>query len=135
VPSSGQRPEFLVDRSLGRYAVPDAIRAEGYVVHTLFSVYGYREQDVADEEWLRDAGMAGRIVLTKDERIRRRPYEIKAIVTARVRAFVLTKGGLRAAGQATYFLNNMPRIVEACEAAGPLIYAVYEHQIRRVWPR
>jgi hypothetical protein len=32
-------PEFFTDRSLGRKAVPDALRASGLVVHTMASVY------------------------------------------------------------------------------------------------
>jgi hypothetical protein len=135
VPSSVQQLEFLVDRGLGRYAVPEAIRAREDVVHTLSSVYGIREQDIADAEWLRDAGTAGWVVLTKDQRIRRRPLEIAAVVAAGVRAFVLAKGELRAADQAAYFLNNMPHIVETCHRPGPVIYAVHEHRIQLLWPR
>jgi PIN domain-containing protein len=135
VQSSGPQLEFLVDRGLGRYAVPGAIRARGYVVHTLSSVYGAREQDLDDAEWLRDAGTAGWVVLTKDQRIRRRPLEIAAVAVSGVRAFVLAKGQLRATDQAAYFLNNMSQIVEACRRPGPLIYAVHEHRIRLLWPQ
>ena len=53
-------PEFFVDRSLGRYTVPEAIREAGFVVHTLASVYGeQRGQDIADVEWLERAGAEG----------------------------------------------------------------------------
>lgn len=133
--SSASQPEFLVDRSLGRYAVPDAIRAKGYVVHTLSSVYGSREQDLDDTEWLRDAGAAGWVVLTKDQRIRRRPLEIAAIVSSGVRCFVLAMGELRAANQVECFLANMPLILEVCRRPGPVIYAVREHGLRPLWPR
>jgi len=33
-------PQFFADRSLGRHLLPDALRAEGHVAHTLASVYG-----------------------------------------------------------------------------------------------
>jgi uncharacterized protein with PIN domain len=134
VPSSDPPPEFLVDRSLGRYTVPNALRARGLVVHTLASVFGPREQTIRDEEWLRTAGRAGWIVLTKDERIRRRPLEVTSIVDARVRAFVLTKGQLQSSDQVRYLLNNMARLLEVARLPGPLIYAIYEHHVRRVWP-
>ena len=49
-------PEFFVDRSLGRYTVPEAIRAAGFVVHTLASVYGEQQgQAVPDERWFATA--------------------------------------------------------------------------------
>lgn len=46
--------------------------------------------DAPDEEWLADVGARGWVVLTKDERIRRRPLERQALAAAGVRAFVLT---------------------------------------------
>jgi hypothetical protein len=39
----------FVDRNLGRYAVPEALRTEGLEVHTMQSVYGDdAEETVAD---------------------------------------------------------------------------------------
>jgi hypothetical protein len=35
-----QLPEFFIDRSLGRRHLADALRAQGFVVHTMASVYG-----------------------------------------------------------------------------------------------
>lgn len=35
-------PEFFVDPSLGRKRVPEALRAEGLVLHTMAEVYGER---------------------------------------------------------------------------------------------
>jgi hypothetical protein len=56
-------PEFFVDRSLGRHIVPDAIRALGFVVHTMAEVYpGGEDESVADGRWIADA--AGRVAPT-----------------------------------------------------------------------
>src|SRR2546422_93749 len=73
-------PEFFVDRSLGRHLLPDALRAAGFVVHTMVSVFGSdAEQKVDDVEWLQLAGDRNWLVLSKDARIRKRPHEIAEI--------------------------------------------------------
>jgi PIN domain-containing protein len=47
-------PEFFIDRSLGRRAVPEALQACGLVVHTTAAVYGEQVgQGLRDETWLR----------------------------------------------------------------------------------
>lgn len=128
-------PEFFVDRSLGRYVVPDAIRAAGFTVHTLSSVYGEQEgQHVPDERWLRDAGEQGWVVLFKDDRIRRRTAELGALSEAGVRAFCLTSASLRGTEQAERFVGNLNRIVQRARQPGPFIYGVYADGLRLLWP-
>jgi hypothetical protein len=134
VPPSPRPPEFFVDRGLGRVVVADAIRERGHVVRTMAEVYGDREQQVADEEWLSEAGRRGWIVLTKDRRIRRRRPEIEAIARHGVSAFVLARGSLGAVAQADCFVTNLERIVEAAGAPGPCVYEVRPASIRRLWP-
>lgn len=105
--------------------MPEAIGAAGYVVHTLASVYGEQEgQHVEDERWLHDAGAADWVVLLKDDRIRRRPAEVEALVAARVRAFCLTNAQLRGDEQAARFTTNINRIVERARQPGPYVYGV-----------
>jgi hypothetical protein len=90
------QPEFFIDRSLGRKAVPEALRACGLVVHTMASVYGEGiGQGLKDETWLRDVGRRGWVVLMKDDAIRRRPLERDALIGGGVRAFCLTNAQLR----------------------------------------
>lgn len=130
------RPELFVDRSLGRYAVPNAMSAHGFTVHTLASVYGEREgQAVADEEWLALAGDRNWVVLMKDDRIRRRPAERDALVAGGVRAFCLTNAQLRGHEMAQRFVTNRHRIVRRAGEPGPYIFGVYEGGLRRLWPR
>jgi hypothetical protein len=70
----GVPPEFFIDRSLGRHAVPAALREAGLTVHTMADVYGERVgQRLDDEEWLRAAGQRGWAVLMTDAKIRYRP--------------------------------------------------------------
>jgi hypothetical protein len=54
------------------------LRELGHTIHTLESVYGEaKARTVDDTEWLNLAGEHGWIVLTKDKRIRRNPYEFR----------------------------------------------------------
>src|SRR4051812_44686675 len=123
-------PEFFIDRSLGRKAVPDALRACGLVVHTMASVYGEKAgQGLRDETWLRDAGQRGWVVLMKDDAIRRRPAERDALNEGGVRAFCLTNAQLRGEEQARRFVENRHRILRQARQAGPYIYGVYDGRI------
>ena len=125
---------FLVDRSLGRNIVPNALRANGHTVHTLQSVYGAEEQLLADTKFLRDAGRNGWAVLTADARIRYRPHELAVLQAERGRLFTLSSGNLTGADQARRFVSNMAAIERACRREGPFIYVVYESRIEKRWP-
>ena len=57
------------------------------------------------------AGERNYIVLTKDQRIRRRPLEILAIRTAKVRAVILTVKGAKGPEIAEVVLNSSRRFV------------------------
>lgn len=102
--------------------MPTALAEAGFVVHTLRSVYGEtKAQEIDDAEWLVDAGRLGWIVLAKDERIRRRPAELEAIVAARVKAFYLTSGGITGPEQAALLLTHIHRIIQRATRAGPMV--------------
>ena len=63
------------------------LRKAGAVVHVMANVYGERiGQGLADEEWLRDAGERGWVVLMKDAKIRYRPAELQVVVDHGLRA-------------------------------------------------
>ncbi|MCI0636287.1 MAG: hypothetical protein L0206_20590 [Actinobacteria bacterium] len=71
-------------------------------------------QDTDDEVWLEEAGRRGWIVLTKDERIRRKPGAQSVIVQFGARCFVLhpTKG-MKAEEMADVLVDALPRILAA----------------------
>jgi PIN like domain len=129
------RLEFFVDRSLGRHRVAQALRSAGWTLRTHHEVYGARDEDVPDVEWLEFCGRKGLPVLTKDRRIRHRPAEIQAIRRFGVRLFAVTAGSLTAAEQAARFDRSRERIEEACAEAGPFIYSVQADRIVRIFPR
>jgi hypothetical protein len=134
VSHSPQLLEFFVDRSLGRHRVAEALRRAGWTLRTHHEVYGDRDEEVPDVEWLELCGREGLPVLTKDRRLRYRPVEITAIRRFGVRAFVVTGGSLRAVEQAARFDRSRQRIEEACAAAGPFVYAVQADRIVRIFP-
>ena len=69
----GQLPKFFLDRSLGRKAVPEAVRAAGWGLVTLADHYGIpADEQVADTEWIEEAARRGWPILMKDQRIRHR---------------------------------------------------------------
>jgi hypothetical protein len=134
---SASPPEFFLDRSIGRRVVPDALRAAGAVLHVMADVYGERiGQGLADEEWLRDAGNRGWVVLMKDAKIRYRPAELQVVINHGLRAFCLTNANLRGVEMAERFVENLPRIVRIAEQKrGPYIYGVYSDAVRPLWPK
>lgn len=134
MPPSPSPPEFFLDRSLGGRDVADALRDAGWIIRTHVEVYGDRDQNVHDVEWLELCGRENWPTLTMDRRIRYRPAEIAAIRRHRVKAFALTSGNLTAAEQAERFLGNGRRIETACGQPGPFLYAVHAKQIVRVFP-
>jgi hypothetical protein len=71
---------FFPDRSLGRKAVPEALRAEGWDVITLAEHYGMpADEQVADTDWIEEAAQREWPILLKDKRIRHRQAEITAV--------------------------------------------------------
>jgi hypothetical protein len=75
VSSPGQpQPRFFLDRSLGRKAVPEALRAGGWNIVTLAEHYGTpADERVADVDWIQESA---RRVLHSPFRGRRPPGDI-----------------------------------------------------------
>jgi hypothetical protein len=93
-----QPPRFFLDRSLGRKAVPEALRADGWDVITLAEHYGMpADEQVTDTDWIEEAAKHGWPILMKDKRIRHRQAEITAVTEHKARCFVITRGDLPSA--------------------------------------
>jgi hypothetical protein len=126
-------PVFLIDRSLGRHRVPDGLRRAGWHVVTLAEHYGEpHAQAVPDEAWLRLAGEQGWAVLMKDDRIRYRESERRALAVAGVNAFCLASGNLRAEEMITMFLRHAGAIQAACAVAGPSLHVLSRTGMRQI---
>jgi hypothetical protein len=117
-------PELVLflDECLGSTDVPAALRAKGIRVELLHEHFDLATQDT---DWLSEVGRRGWIVLTKDQRIRRRRVEIEALQAANVAAFVLTSGNLTGAATAAAFVVAWPRIQKTVhDYALPFVAAV-----------
>jgi hypothetical protein len=126
---------FFVDRSLGRRAVPTALRDAGFQVVVHDDVFAVNTDD---EVWLGQAGRQGWIVLMKGDRIRYRPRERAALEEAGVQAFALTNAGLTGEGQAHLLRTHAERIERFCaHHTGPFVVGVYQQPpfLRPLYPR
>ena len=133
--SSQPPPEFFVDRSLGRYVVADAVRAQGYVVRTMADVYPDGEDEqVSDVRWIADADRNGWVVLTKDERITRHADEQDALLKSSLRVFAIGNQGLTGPVMAGYYTTNINRIVRKSRKPGPFVEVVQRDRVERRWP-
>ena len=75
-----------------------------------------------DEDWLREIGPRGWVVLTKDRGIRYRAPALAAIRMSSVRMFVLTAGDLQGSEMGAIFARALPRIAAvARRELGPFI--------------
>ena len=102
-----QPPPLFIDRSLGRHAIPDALRMQGVEVHVHDDDF---PQDARDEEWLPEVGRRGWAVITKDAKIRYRLTEQAALIAGGVRAFILTRGDLTGPEMAGIVVAALPHI-------------------------
>jgi hypothetical protein len=119
-----EQPVFFVDRSLGRIDVPGALRAAGCNCRVHDEHF---DQHTEDEVWLSEVAARNWVVLTKDERIRYRPLELKALESAGLRAFIMICGNMRGTETAAILLKAMPRILNlVAKETGPFIYYVYK---------
>lgn len=109
-------PPLFVDRSLGRHVIPDALRALGAEVHAHDDHF---PQNAPDDVWLPIVGNRGWAVLTKDTKIRLRDTELAALVSGRVRAFVLTSGDMTGPEIARVLSLALPRIARFCHRHDP----------------
>jgi hypothetical protein len=129
-------PEFFVDRSLGRHIVAGAIRALGYVVYSMADVYPDGEdQRVADAQWIAEADERGWVVLSKDERITRRPDEQAALAASQLRVFALGTQSMTGPEMAARYVANIHRMVQRSRKPGPFVDIVRPDSVERRWPK
>ena len=136
-PANSKRPpKYFVDRSLGRYEVPAALRRAEIDLVTM------AEQKLPDEEWLADVRREHWVVLTKDTNLTRSQAngnpsrELAALMASEALVFCLMTAKLSGAEQAQIFLNNWRKVDSvATSRNGPLVYGLYSRQpMRQVWP-
>ena len=102
----------------GRRVIPNALRDAGVRVEIHDDHFS---QGAQDQVWLAEAGERGWVVLTKDNHLRYRKVETNALISANVRAFVLTaRGDLSGAEIGQIFVKALPTIRRLCATgSGP----------------
>jgi hypothetical protein len=90
-------PVLFLDECLGSTDVPRVLREKGIRVEFMRDHFGL---STPDADWLREVGRRGWVVLTKDQRIRRRQAEFQALLEAVVLEDGVGRAGARIAGRA-----------------------------------
>jgi hypothetical protein len=138
VPSTRRRrrdqppPEFFIDRSLGRYKVPEQLRALGFVVYAIFDVYPDTEESERDPDWISEQTRLGRVLICRDKL--RHPGERDAVMQNSARMFRVGNSARNGTEQGEYLANNIHRIVQRSQKPGPYIYRVDRDRIVKVFP-
>ena len=117
--STSEPPEPLVlfvDRSLGNKVVAGALRLAGATVEIHDDHF---PTTAPDEDWLREVGQRGWVVLTKERGLRYRAPALAAIRVSAVRMFVLTAGDLQGPEMAAIFARALPRIARVVRRESP----------------
>ncbi|HLX49359.1 MAG TPA: hypothetical protein VKS82_13600 [Streptosporangiaceae bacterium] len=128
-----QRPEFFLDRSLGRFAVASRLRAAGWELVTFAEHHGDPGPgQLTDSQWIRAAAGHEWPILMKDKRIRYRQATIDLIIQHRAQCFVIARGDLTSGEIAQRFLANRRAIYEATAQPGPRIYVVRSGRLDRL---
>ena len=76
-------------------------------------------QNTPDTVWLKEAGIQGWVVLTRDQHIRRHPNELQAFRENGVIAFVLTAGDASAVDTAELVKQLYPKMMRKARASKP----------------
>lgn len=130
--SSAERPEFFLDRSLGR-TTASRLREAGYVVHLIADHYRNDANDVPDEDWITEGCANGWVLLTKDKKIRYRAAELEALQEGHL--FCLVSGNMDIAQMTQAFLDAIPKIERAASAESVGFWHIYRNgTIKRMWP-
>ena len=111
--------------------VVDALREAGAKVEPHWNRFRHDTEDV---EWLAVVGEKKWIVLMGDKAIGRRALELEALLEARVKAFVLTRGGIPAFEQAKMLTDALPQMLRMIEETRyPFLAKIYIDGEVAIW--
>jgi len=107
---------FFIDRSLGRYDIPNYLKSKGLKVEIHDDHFAPQTKD---EEWLECVGRKGWIVITKDKHIRTRNNEKQMVQKHAVAVFALTRGEFNGTKMAQIIEKALDKIIKAVEKEIP----------------
>ena len=109
--ASGLR--FFLDRGLGAFVVPRALRAAGWTLETMGERYGAdQSQSIQDAQWIEEATLAGDVLLCKDLAIAQNPLEAQTVYMTGARGFALSNARITGNVMSQWYLNNEAKIVK-----------------------
>lgn len=91
--------------------MPEALRTAGVEIRVHDELFPQGMEDVV---WLREAGVNGWIVITRDDRIRYNQLEKQAVIAARLRFFSITSSSLTGDEAAALILSALERMSRLC---------------------
>jgi hypothetical protein len=98
---------FFVDRTLGRYKVPNALRATGIHIE---AHHEHFDDDALDTEWIEKCAEEGWVVLGNDKNNKKNRYERALIINGGIAAFYLTSGMYQGEDEAEAIIKALKRI-------------------------
>ena len=104
-----------MDRALGKHVISEKLKSYSRSDSSGFNIKVICLDDkfpgrTPDEDWLKVVGDRGRIVITKDKRIRYRRAEFDIVKKHEVKMFTLTSGNLTGNEMAEIIVKAIPKI-------------------------
>lgn len=113
--------KFFVDNNLGQQ-LASGMKAFGEDVIHLKDVF---PENTDDTEWLEHIGSRGVFLITRDEKVLRRPLELESLMRHRVGAFFLGGKNRSRCELIQRLVRNWPRIKEhAAKAKRPFAFRI-----------
>jgi hypothetical protein len=113
-------PTFYVDESIFSNALIAALTAEGITFDRVGLTVPF---GASDEVWLSHCGKNHLVALTRDQRIRYRPLEKRALVEHGVACFTFTQGQATAPDSAARIITLAPKMLAiATSQPRPFLY-------------
>jgi hypothetical protein len=111
------RPEltFFTDRDLGKQ-FPHLLRENGVAVESYFD--HYESSTIPDHEWIEYTASAGLVALSRDNRIRKDPVAIRAVMENGSRLFIV-RGALLAPARAAMVIEALDAVKRVLEQQFP----------------
>jgi PIN domain-containing protein len=123
---------LFLDRSVGTRRIAGALRAAELNIETIADRYGAANAYIPDEQWIAEASLDGRLLLSADKRIRYRPRERSAICQHAARCLTFAAGDLTAQQMIDLFLHHLPGVRTVAEEAGPYVYHLTRDRLVRM---
>lgn len=115
-------PTLFIDRDAWSGKLDAALRAAGIRFERHRDHFA---DDTPDPDWLRAVGRRGWVVITRDQNIRRKADELKALREAKVVLFALTSGNLSAQETTDILIAAWPKICRRVAATrGPAVFSI-----------